>query len=142
MSTPTEAASLLHESGFRITEVRIRIVEILWNSARPLTAAEIVSRIAKSRASINKTTVYRELDAFIAKDLIKAVSFADGKLRYERLGSHHHHHLFCTHCQKVIDVFPDEQTESKVLALARAKHFRVHSHSLEFFGICQSCQSR
>ena len=113
--------------------VKDELLSLLKKAKYPLSVPEMFFKI-----SANKTTLYRELDWFVAQGLIIEVEFGDGKKRYEVASRNHHHHLVCKTCGKIEDVEVDE----KVL-LANIKNktrFQINNHSLEFFGKCVNCQ--
>ncbi len=108
------------------------ILNLLEKSTNPISVPEILNKI-----SANKTTIYRELDQFISSGLITEVHFGDGKKRYE-LARDHHHHLVCKNCNKIEDI---EINEEKLLTkIENQSNFLIKTHTIEFFGLCNSCQ--
>lgn len=124
----------------RQTTARRLIAEALIRSRLPLTAAEALASVRRKRP-VHKTTVYRNLEAMVRTGVATAVTLNDGVVRYETTAKPHHHHLVCTGCRRVEDVAVDETTLGKVQRqLGRRTRFDIHSHSLEFFGLCYGCQ--
>jgi Fur family ferric uptake transcriptional regulator len=78
------------------------------------------------------------LDFLFKNRIINRVEFGEGKYRYE-LKKNHHHHLICTNCGKIEEVEGDflKKMEDDIF---KSKKFKVESHSLEFFGLCEDCQ--
>ena len=120
----------------KVTSARMAVLEILDGSS-PLSAQDIIDRLELQKVSVDPVTVYRSLDQFVDKGLVKQVNFNEGKFRYELAGDHHHH-LVCTGCDKVIPV-EDCRIESGVQKQADEHGFEISHHSLEFFGKCQGC---
>lgn len=131
----------LRKNGFRITRVRRALTDIFLSSKRPLSADNVISLLKKRRISVNKTTVYRELDFLQEQELLQELHLKGPKLYYEWKKSHHHH-VVCKECFSAQDV--DAGTVEKLLPrlerhLARKTRFTQLTHSLEFFGLCRPC---
>ncbi len=131
--------SKLKSDGFRITPARIKIVDILTKASEPVSAIDLLEVFSNSEKSVNKTTVYRELDFLMEQKLIQSVEFGDGKKRYE-LNLSHHHHLICLNCKKVEDVDLKLDLKNEEKRIEKETGFKIDSHSLEFFGFCKKCQ--
>ncbi len=139
MQTNTQILELLRAQGFRITKIRKLIVEIFANSKEPISAVDIVSEFQSQGIKVNKTTIYREISSLISIGVLKEISFGDSTKRYEISSDSHHHHLICIKCHKVEDVDLHADLDSEEKRIAKEKNFSIQSHSLEFFGLCQSC---
>lgn len=128
------------DQGFRITPTRSTLISFLLKSDGPVDVEQIIEYFAKQRLRPNKTTIYRELEFLMKQDLIQELDFDEGRKRYE-MSFAHHHHLICTDCKAIEEVFINEtdllEGEEK---MAREKGFTVTRHMLEFFGICKNCQ--
>jgi Fur family transcriptional regulator, ferric uptake regulator len=138
---PTRLAGLLESlrnSGLRITEPRIGVLEALLNGHGPFTTEEIYSFVHEKNGC-DLATIYRSLASLETAHLIKRCEFGDGTARYElsSLEKHHHHHLICRKCKKV-EVLDDCELQ-EIDRFARKKGFSNVTHSLEFFGLCPDC---
>lgn len=124
----------------RSTASRRALAQALSKASLPQTAAELLASVRRT-VRTHKTTVYRNLEEMVRRGEVAAVSFNDGVARYESTARPHHHHLVCTGCRRVEDAEVDESTLLRTQKLlARRTNFNVQSHSLEFFGLCRSCQ--
>ena len=124
---------------FKKTPAREAITEFLSKSDSPVDVLAVINFLRSKHLNTNKVTVYRIMDFLLKNEVIDRVEFGEGKFRYE-IKKTHHHHLICTNCGKVEDVKADfvSNLEHKI----REKNgFLVKSHSLEFFGLCKSCQN-
>ena len=83
MLNALDIISKLKSDGFRITPARIRIIEMLAKTKKPISAGDLLEDFQKSDNVVNKTTVYRELDFLLEQKLIQEIEFGDGKKRYE-----------------------------------------------------------
>ncbi len=128
----------IRNDGFRLTKVRTAMVKILFDENRPLTSSDIQAQLSTLHVKADRTTVYRELLFLLEHDVVKTVRFADHKIHYE-ICTDHHHHLVCTKCNKVIEIVLGEHLEEQEKEIYKREHFKVISHSLEFYGLCGSC---
>lgn len=126
--------NILRKNGFRVTDPRMNILQILeLSGCKPQTAENI-----RKTSKLDKVTVYRTLESFVEKNLVSRIEFGDGVTRYEILHGHHHH-IVCTECGITADV-ENCMEAKKVKELESKTGFIVSSHSLEFFGLCKNCR--
>lgn len=133
----------LRAGGERITPIRTAMIDILSKSKQPVTPQELLLALSKKGFKANKTTIYRQLEVLQRYGLVNKVNFADRTKRYEIVSENgHHHHLVCLQCQRIEDVsFPTDLVEQEK-AILKNHTFKVLQHSLEFFGICKTCQAK
>lgn len=125
-----------------MTKLRTAMIALFLKSSKPQAASAIMMALLKQGVSVNKTSVYRELEFLIGKGVIKTVNLSDEEMLYERADDHHHH-IVCRECKTVEDVRTDAVEdillgEEKIIA--RKSEFSEIRHSLEFFGRCGRCQ--
>lgn len=135
-----ESARMLRESGMKATEPRVRILDTLKASHEPLTAQSIWNKV--KRRGIDRTTVYRTLHAFVAAGILRRIDFHAEAVFYE-FAEHHHHHIVCTQCGIIEDfeicMMP---TFTEHLIRDSRTFAQINEHSLELFGICNSCTDK
>jgi Fur family ferric uptake transcriptional regulator len=124
--------------SFKKTPARLAINDFFSSVNTPVDVEQIVQHLRSQKLETNKVTVYRILDFLFKNRIINRVEFGEGKYRYE-LKKNHHHHLVCTNCGKIEEVEGDflKKMEDDIF---KSKKFKVESHSLEFFGLCEDCQ--
>ena len=123
---------------FRKGRVREKIYWILKANFRPFSTKDILSWLKNSKEKCNKTTVYRALEILRKEGKVKQVVFSDGIMRYEIAGLKHHHHAVCMKCKKITDVVFSDHHRLTEQVVGRTG-YRIFSHSMEFFGLCQKC---
>ena len=130
----------LKERGFRITKSRKFILNQLFNAQKPLSPFDLLNNIGKEENFYpNKTTIYRELNFLEKQKIIKEIHLETEKeKRYEIENETHHHHVVCRGCDKIEDVEIGNELEKKILG--KVKNFASLDHSLEFYGMCNSCR--
>lgn len=121
------------------THPRTKIAEYLENQQHPVSVQDIENYIDKIGCDINQATIYRILNLFYDKGVVDRLEFEEGKFRYE-LSKGDHHHLICEVCGKVEDMI-NCSVESFQEEIVNKIGFIVRKHKLEFFGVCNLCQS-
>lgn len=139
MISTQQILSSLKNQGYKQTQVRQALITYLTTTKKPSSAPELLDILKIKIGKIHKTTIYRELEFLVKQEILKEIFFTDGKRRYEINGLPHHHHLVCNNCQRVEDIYPDIDLERFETKVARKKSFTILHHSIEFFGLCQSC---
>lgn len=135
-----DVLSQLRSDGFRVTAAREALVELFMNDMTPYSVSEVIEALERTGISVNKTTVYRELDFLQERGIIKEVRIDTERAYYEfGLGSHHHH-IKCIQCKDIVDVELTLKVEAEEKRIGKEHGFQVLDHSIEFFGICSSCQ--
>lgn len=139
MSVDKILNQLKHE-GFRLTQVRQALLEILWSETCLLTTAEIQKRLLARELKPNRSTLYRELKFLTEKNLIIKHSIA-GKDLYE-LPCEHHHHLVCVECGNLTRVELQNHLRVEEKKLEKQFGFKIARYELDFYGICKRCQHK
>lgn len=132
---------LLKHNGARLTKTRLAVLEIFSREDHPLSVAEILLYLKKSGLTVNKTTVYREMEFLIEKSIVSAVFLDEKHTKYE-LNLGHHHHLVCRNCGNIEEVEMKEIEDLFEVVEKKLKQkmkFTNIIHNLEFFGICGKC---
>jgi len=101
--------------------------------------------------NVGLTTIYRTLNVLSNLGIVCKLDFGDGRSRYELAegteDTHHHHHLVCTNCNKVIDYtnFIDEELEllrKTEKGLGAKYNFKITNHIIQFYGLCDKCSGK
>lgn len=124
----------------RTTAIRTALLDILSAAHKPMSAKEIGEQLRKRGVPANKTTIYRDLDAFLAQQLITELTLGDEQKRFELTAQGHHHHLICKKCDRIEDVQLSRELAAEEDRIMRLTRFKITQHSLEFYGLCARCQ--
>jgi Fe2+ or Zn2+ uptake regulation protein len=141
MTTIESVVSKLKKNGERITLVTTSILNIFFKTRKPISTQEILKELSRKGRTINKTTVYRQIERLLKNKIIFEVRLEDRQVRYE-IAKHedHHHHLVCLRCGEIQDVRIPSDMETQEKEIYKKNKFKVERHSLEFFGLCSKCQ--
>jgi Fur family ferric uptake transcriptional regulator len=137
---PSELAKQMTAAGIRPTAQRVRVLEELARENNDATAQELHRRMATTGDKIGLATVYRALAALSDAGLVDTLTHGHAETCYRLCATgHHHHHLVCTGCHRVVEL-TDCSVGEWVAKAARAEGFEATSHSLEVSGLCALCR--
>lgn len=134
-----EALEILKEAGYKHTNKRQRLLEILNDANRYLSAKQVQELIAPEFPQLSYDTIYRNLYTFVQLNILEETEFNGEKLFRFRCQSHgHHHHFICEKCgsTKEIDMCPMDFFKEQL------EGCEIHSHRFEIFGLCEKCASK
>ena len=122
--------------GYKMTTGRETTIDVLSKTDEHLSAEDIYIKVHSINPAIGLTSVYRTLELLVNMGVASKFDFGDGRARYELAegpkGAKHHHHLVCTGCGRIVDYSE----------LSRKYNFRITSHLVQFYGLCNKCESR
>lgn len=107
---PEDYRRNLRERGLRVTLQRLAVFEAVDLLHDHPTAEEVSQFIRKKHPDIATGTVYKTLETLVEKDIVKRVKTDSGLLRYDAV-KETHHHIYCTHCDRIEDFYDSELTE-------------------------------
>jgi Fur family ferric uptake transcriptional regulator len=137
MSEITELAQQLKKAGFKLTAARLAVIQVLEESNDHLCHNQILTEGQKIYPKLSRATVYRTMDILVELKLVRPLYLNEPTQRFvSALGGHHH--LVCTRCSQTIE-FHECVTGPLAQRLAEQYGFRIHSHLLEFQGVCAGC---
>lgn len=129
----------LQENGYRLTESRRAVVEIVAASARALTPLEVFDLARAAHPDLGLVTVYRTLEKLEELHLIQRVHQPGGCQAFLAAGQGHQHLLLCRKCGKAV-LFEGDDLEQLFTAIAQKTGYVIQEHWLQLFGLCQDCQ--
>ena len=133
----------LKKEGYKFTYQREAILDaIIKNRDEHLSSEEIYNIVSKDYPEIGIATVYRTMQLFEKLNIVYKLNFDDGYSRYElNLGTeaHHHHHLICLKCGKVMEVKLD-LLDSLEKEIEEDGTFTIIDHNVQFYGYCNDCR--
>ena len=142
VATAVETAeSLCRDRGLRFTRIRRRVLELVWNSHRPVGAYDILNSINGEGKKAAPPTVYRALDFLIEANLVHRLDSINAYVGCPDPGSSHTgQFLICRECRSVAeldDADINRLVEQKVSELG----FSAIHQTLEIHGLCQDCRA-
>lgn len=134
------AAQLCEAQGARLTELRRRVLRLIWRGHEPVGAYGILEGLRRSHAGAAPPTVYRALDFLAAHGLIHRIESLNayvGCSRPER--PHVSQFLICGTCGVTAEL-DDPAIADAVLRRAGDLGFAVLQQTIEARGLCPLCQ--
>ncbi|MFH0842274.1 MAG: Fur family transcriptional regulator [Bacteroidota bacterium] len=102
-----EIVRILVENNLKVTPQRIAVLEVIVGLENHPSAETIVDYIRLNFPHVPFGTVYKILDAFIMKGIIKRVKTDGDTMRYDAV-KEMHHHLYCADSERIEDYFDEE----------------------------------
>ena len=134
------AKAVCTERGARLTPVRQRVLEIVWQSHRPLGAYAILDVLSGEGHSPAPPTVYRALEFLLANGLVHRLSSLNAFIGCSRPGHPGAgQFLICTACGTAAELH-DAGIERAIEHGAEAEGFTSHVHTVEISGLCPHCR--
>ncbi len=133
--------SKLKSRNFRLTPQRLAVLEILALSENHPSAEQVYVQVRRRFPTTSLATIYKTLA--LLKDLgeILELGFADAGARYDGAKPFPHPHIICVKCKKIMD--PQLAGLDDIRAeIVDKTGFRIISHRLDFFGVCEECQKQ
>ncbi|MGB3612244.1 MAG: Fur family transcriptional regulator [Elainellaceae cyanobacterium] len=120
------------------TRSQEQVLRLLKLMKRAVSAQELYVELRNHNITMGLATVYRALDALKLDGSLQVRTLTNGEALYS-LTQEDHHHLTCLRCgaSLPIDECPVHELEER---LNHDYQFKVYYHTLEFFGLCTSCQ--
>lgn len=126
----------MRERGYRWTSQRRLIAKVALDNHNHFSADELLALCRDEDGTVSRATVYRTLAMLEQAGFVESLEVGEGGRKFEHvLGHAHHDHMVCTACGKIIE-FVDATLEERQEQAAREHGFRIQSHSLKLFGVC------
>ena len=136
-----EAEVICGRQGLRLTALRKRVLELVWQSHKPLGAYDILGVLTEEdgrRAA--PPTVYRALDFLLENGLVHRIASLNAFVGCNHPGkSHQGQFLICRNCQTAIELEQSNISQA-IVDSAKSVGFTVEGQTVEVVGLCASCQ--
>ncbi|MDA8353397.1 MAG: peroxide-responsive transcriptional repressor PerR [Firmicutes bacterium] len=133
-----QAIETLKKTGVRMTPQRYAILEFLLTSMGHPTADEIYRALEEKFPNMSVATIYNNLRVFKEAGLVRELTYGDSSSRFDA-NMDSHYHIICRECGKIVD-FEYPSLINVEEEAARKTGFRVETHRMEIYGICNTCQ--
>jgi Fur family ferric uptake transcriptional regulator len=131
---------MLASVDLKVTENRLRVLEVVGNNSFPLSADDIFKTLERT-SSINRVTVYRILDLMVDHDIVEKLS-TGGRAAYYGIAPNDNHqphpHFYCKSCGQMDCLNPDSlnvDTDS----LWKTFPGRIDKIEVRVDGVCKNC---
>jgi Fe2+ or Zn2+ uptake regulation protein len=138
---PTEEwIERLQAKGYRISAPLRMIVETLATSERVLSPLQLFDIVRVNNSSFSLVSVYRSVEKLEEAGLIQRVHQPSGCQAFIAANRGHQHILICEKCGRV-EFFSGDKLEPLINDVSRETSYKIASHWLQLFGLCEKCQA-
>jgi Fur family zinc uptake transcriptional regulator len=135
-----EAEEICSKKEVRLTPIRRRVLELVWESHAPVGAYDILERMNAEGRRTAPITVYRALDFLLDHRLIHRIASRNAFAGCGFPGTPHGaHFLICNECGAVAELH-DTAIDRAIQAGAAEAGFAVDDPVVEIQGTCPDCQ--
>lgn len=135
-----DAESICAALDANLTPIRKRVLELVWQSHKPVKAYDVLAQLQQEMPSAKPPTVYRALDFLLEHRLIHKL-----QRRNAFIGCHHPesggescYFLLCTRCEEVQELH-DPTIRRGLQESMRRQTFLAQHVTVEVEGICRGC---
>ncbi len=128
-------SAILASNGLKVTPQRIAILEAVTVMRNHPTVDKIAEFVRKRHPNIAIGTIYKILEAFVEKKIIRKVKTESDIMRYDTV-KEYHHHLYCTDSDEIQDFFDEEldQLLDNYFKNNRIPNFKIEDVKLQIIG--------
>jgi len=130
---------VLKENGYSMTQARLFVCRLLWHQ-EPQSMHDLVEQL---QGTIDRASLYRTIGLFERLGLVQRIYIGwKYKVELSDIFTHHHHHISCSNCGKIVAIKEEQQIEKLLSTLASRYGFVAQGHQLEIQGLCAHCQDK
>lgn len=138
MRPPQEMVQLFRERGLKVTPQRECIFEVVWGADHHPTADWVYAEARTRMPTMSLRTVYQTLNDLAEMGEMLQLDLGTGSSRFDP-NTDLHHHIVCTRCGKVRDIYADFSGVS--LPPGADCGFAVGPAEVVFRGLCEDCRA-
>ncbi|ARG96511.1 Fur family transcriptional regulator [Legionella micdadei] len=141
MNYPTLFLNYCLAIDLRLTSLRRSVLYILWSTAKPLKAYEILDRLLQIKQNAKPPTVYRVLDYFVDYGVVHKIESIQSYTLCHEPEKHHSSEVLmvCNDCHQVNELY-DQTMHDLVQKISQENQFHLGQGAIELRGICNKCQ--
>lgn len=137
METIEKLTKKLRNHGMKITPQRLMIFKVLENNTTHPSAENVYKRVKRIYPSVSFTTIYKTLETLRKLGEVKEFVIDDDRKHYDP-NTDLHHHVVCSSCKRILDVFEDFSPYVKLPDTVK-KDYTVSGFQIFFHGVCKEC---
>ena len=138
MKTVEELTSRFRAQGLRVTPQRQAIFRLLQGNGAHPTVESLYDAARSEMPTMSRKTVYQTVHDLEAMGEVTLLDLGTGSVRVDPNVDDIHHHMICTRCGAVRDVFVDIGN----VRVPADGGFAVDSVEVNFRGLCDECRAR
>jgi Fur family zinc uptake transcriptional regulator len=133
------AKSICQRHSARLTAARERVLELIWQSHRPLGAYDVLAMLARDGRNAAPPTVYRALDFLQQYGLVHRIASLNAFVGCAHAGVRHQGmFLICHRCSNVLELAAPAVSRA-IGRTASDVRFQPDDVTVEVSGLCPAC---
>ena len=138
-SALAKAESICSQKGLRLTHLRKRVLELIWENHGPVKAYDILDKIGDKNNPAKPPTVYRCLEFLTENGLVHKLNSLNAYVGCSHPSIKHAcYFLICQQCQEVKECC-NQLLSQAIDTTSKDNKFQVSSITLEIKGVCEHC---
>lgn len=134
-----DARAICLRQNARLTATRERVLELIWQSHRPLGAYDVLGMLAQDGHNAAPPTVYRALDFLQQHGLVHRIASLNAFIGCTHAGTRHQGmFLICYRCGNVLELSAPAVSDA-INHAAFDVEFQPDSIAIEVSGFCPGC---
>lgn len=135
------AADVCSQRGARLTDLRRRVLELIWQNHQPVGAYELLEILKSERHNAQPPTIYRALDFLLDLGLIHRIESLNAYVGCSAPDtSHPSQFLICSNCRAAAEI-SDSRLDKAIAGLANDAGFSIVHRTVEVEGLCPNCRA-
>lgn len=135
------ARAICQQHKARLTPTRERVLELIWQSHKPLGAYDVLAELTSEGHSAAPPTVYRALDFLQQYGLVHRIASLNAFTGCTYAGEQHTGmFLICRACDNVLEL-RDTEVSTAIHSAAGTEAFHPETITLEVSGLCPGCKT-
>jgi Fur family peroxide stress response transcriptional regulator len=131
---------IIRKNGLRVTPQRVLILKLIRESSLHPSAESLCVHARERYPGLSLNTVYRTLDLFEKKGLVKRFDFGENIYRYDG-NTAPHAHFYCVECKRLQDMEGEHMNLIHRVGEQCSIKYGIKVIALELLirGICMEC---
>ena len=130
-----EIRNILIDKGLKVTPQRLAVLEAVIELGNHPSAEKVIEFIKSNHPNIAVGTVYKTLETYVEKGIVKKVKTDRDIMRYDAVLDKHHH-LYCLESERVEDYYDDDLNKmiEDYFKKNEIKNFKIEDIKLQIIG--------
>lgn len=135
--------NILSDKGLKITPQRIAVLDAISNLNNHPTADNVIAFIRKHHPNIATGTIYKTLETFVEKGIVKKVKTEKDVMRYDSILDNHHH-LYSSDSEHIEDYYDEDLDRmiEKYFERKKIPNFTVEDIKVQIIGKFKNKQTK
>ena len=136
-----QARDLCEQQGARLTKVRMRVLELIWQSHKPMGAYELLPLLAQEGFNSAPPTFYRALDFLLELGLIHRLSSINAYVGCTHPQNSHPVCFFICNCCGRAQELENDKLSAMARQVEQLLGVTIQQQLTELSGICSGCKA-